>query len=229
MSANLKRAIDRMVEDAIRRILPGVMNEVLVATIARGTAGLVSEERPQRPRKVPKKRKPVREARQPQRRTAPQPKKRRPADLSDLLTLDESAGAEFYQDPRSINESQVDDDVEEYDDEPAEAPIARRIEALPPELRGLAEGLDLDDDGGEMWGDGEHDSGMPSTPAIGEIRNINEAAKHVGIDFSRMKSLIGKTSPVKRVDQEDARANAQFEAARLKRMREKLNGGKPVE
>lgn len=226
MSDKLKRAIDRMVEDAIRRILPGVMNEVLVATIARGTSSIVSEERPTRPRKLPKKRKPVREARQP-RRLAPAAKKRR-GDLSDLLSLDESAGAEFYQDPRALQESQGYDE-EEADEEPDEAPAARRIQALPPELRGLAEGLDLEDDGGEMWGEGEHDSGAHSAPQVGEIRNISEAAKHVGIDFGRMKSLIGKTSPAKRIDQEDVRANAQFEAARLKRMREKLNGGKPVE
>lgn len=226
-SSQFKRTIDRMVEDAIRRILPSVMNEVLVATIARGTEHVVSEERPVRPRKGPKKRKQVREQRMAQQRRdpTPKPKKRSRADLQDLLSLDESAGAEFYHDPSSEPMGYEDDSHES--DGPSESAVSQRIQALPPELRGLAEGLEMDDDGGEMWGS-EHDSvSMPST-AVGEIRNVVEAAKHVGVDFSRMRSLIGKTAP-KKVDRDDAKANMQFEQMRIKRMREQLNDGKPVE
>lgn len=43
MSQKLKETIDRMVEDAIRRILPGVMNEVLLKTIA--NSGVIHEAR----------------------------------------------------------------------------------------------------------------------------------------------------------------------------------------
>jgi len=226
VSASLKRAIDRMVEDAIRRILPGVMNEVLVATIARGTSEIVSERRSQRPRKVPKKRKVVREQRA-SRRDPPQSLPQRKVDLSDIL--DESVGAEFYHDPRSLRaEPEPIDDRIDHDEDDLPEPIAQRIQSLPPELQSLAEGIVLDDDGGEMWGANEHDSGTPGV-AIDEVRDLGSAAKRAGMDFSRMKGLINATSPSKKVDRADAQAKAQFEAGRIKRMRELLNGGKPVE
>lgn len=213
--SDLRRTIDRMVEDAIRRILPGVMNEVLVTTIARGTAPVVTEERPRR--RVPKqgqKRAPGREQRTAPKRQKASPKRR--VDLTDLL--DESVGAEFYQDPRSL-----------YADEPSPAdqpPSRAKIKDLPPDLQELAEGIDLDDDNGEMWGDNEHDSG--AAPVAPEIKNINEAAKVAGVDFSRMRAVIGKTT-AKKPAAEDLRAQTQFEQARLQRMRVKLNDGKPIE
>jgi hypothetical protein len=217
---DLRKTIDRMVEDAIRRILPAVMNEVLVATIARGTAGIVSEERPKR-RQPPKKRRgPVREQKARPTRTAP----RRRVDLGDIL--DESAGAEFYRDPRAL---MADEPTELDDESPINEEVSSRIQSLPAELRGLAEQTAADDDGGEMWGDDEHDSSESIAPAAPEIRNINEAARVAGVDFSRMRAVIGKTSPPKRADPEDVRARAQFEQARLKRMRERLNDGKPIE
>lgn len=204
----IRSTIDRMVEESIRRILPAVMNEVLVATVARGISESVpSPERSPR-RKPPKKRRPVRE----QRRVSV-PRKAR-EELGDLLTGDSTAGTEFYG-------TQTDGD------ESGEDPIAKRIESLPPELRGLAEDIDMGDDGGEMWGDGEFDSSPGPVP--GEIRNISEAARTAGIDFSRMKAVIGATAPpVSKVDGKDLAARAQFEEARLKRMRERLNGGKPL-
>lgn len=218
--SDLRRMIDRMVEDAIRRILPEVMNEVLVATIARGTAGVVSEERPKRrPPKRQQRRTPVREQKAvPPRRGQKAPPKRR-VDLTDLL--DESVGAEFYQDPRSV-----------YADKPSAAELppsqaANRIRDLPPDLQELAEGMDLDDDDGEMWGADEHDSGL-AAPSAPEIKNINEAAKVAGVDFSRMRAVIGKTT-ARKPAAEDLRAQAQFEQARLNRMRVQLNNGKPIE
>lgn len=218
-AATLKRAIDRMVEDAIRRILPAVMNEVLVATIARGTAGVVSEERV-RPRKQARKKRPVREQVVARPKTRPQPKRDPRSVLSDLL--DESAGSEFY------GSGEAADNLMDEDDNPAPSSMAQRIGSLPPEIRGLAEGLELDGDGGEMWGT-EHDSGDTSRPVIGEIRNIENAAQHAGIDFSRMKAVIGATSPRKPMALDDTANRVQFEQARLKRMRERLNDGKPVE
>lgn len=220
--SDLRRTIDRMVEDAIRRILPEVMNEVLVATIARGTALVVTEERPKRrpPKRGQQRRAPVREQRAAPKRGQKAPPPKRRVDLTDLL--DESVGAEFYQDPRSL-----------YADEPSPAeqpPVSRaasRIKDLPPDLQELAEGIDLDDGNGEMWGDDEHDSGL-AAPSAPEIKNINEAAKVAGVDFSRMRAVIGKTT-AKKPAAEDLRAQAQFEQARLKRMREKLNDGKPIE
>jgi hypothetical protein len=219
--SDLRRAIDRMVEDAIRRILPEVMNEVLVATIARGTAGVVAEERPRRkpPKRQQQRRAPVREQRTavPQRGRKAPPKRK--VDLSDLL--DESVGAEFYENPRAV-----------YTDEPnpAEVPPSQdtnRIRDLPPDLQELAEGMDLDDDNGEMWGADEHDSGL-AAPSAPEIRNISEAARAAGVDFSRMKAVIGRTA-TRKPDADDLKARTQFEQARLNRMRVQLNDGKPIE
>ncbi len=215
--SDLRKTIDRMVEDAIRRILPGVMNEVLVATIARGTASMVAEGRSKPARRPPKRRKAIKEQRKTRQATA---SPRRPrVDLGDLL--DESVGAEFYEDPRATYQERPEQDS-------SSAAVAARIQALPPELRGLAEDIALDDDGGEMWQPDEHDSGA-AQPSAPEIRNIQEAARVAGVDFSRMRAVIGATSPAKRVDPNDVRANAQFEQARIKRMRERLNDGKPVE
>jgi hypothetical protein len=218
----LKRAIDRMVEDSIRRILPSVMNEVLIKTIA--SSGVMTERAPvrtttpQAPRKV----------------KAPQPKRR--VELSDLL--DPMAGADFYEDPRNAYRQQpVQESFEQEDDPEEEAPpITRRLTALPPALQELAEGMTLDDDDGEMWGADEHDS-VPMNESTGPgivtdptpIRDVNRAAKAVGIDFSRMKNVIAQTTPPKRVDREDAAAEEQFQRQRLRMMREKLNGGKSVE
>lgn len=225
MSATLKRAIDRMVEEAIRRILPTVMNEVLIATVARGTSGIVSEDRPVRPRKPTRKRRaPVREQKASQRKQ--RQGRRSPSDLRDLLALDESAGAEFYGDPRASYEPRDPGELEERERPSA---IAKRIQALPPALQGLAEGMDLEDDGGEMWGANEHDSTTIQPSAPGEIRNIDAAARDLGIDFSQMKAVIGATTKAKRATHEDAQARMQFEQARLQRLREQLDGGKKLE
>ncbi len=224
MSKSLKETIDRMVADSIRRILPGIMNEVLIKTIA--NAGVVTEDRQARKvRKGPKRRKPLREQRQPQKRP-------RKLDLNDIL--DESAGAEFYQDPREVmnpgaRSAILDEDYDVEIEDDVEPQVESRLQSLPPAIRGLAEGMSVDDDGGEMWGDDEHDS-APIVVKGPEIRDISKAAQAVGVDFSQIKNIMNRVAPAKQnVDRTDARAKAQFEAARIQRMRESLNGGKPVE
>jgi hypothetical protein len=208
MSQKLKETIDRMVEESVRRILPQVMNEILVKTLA--NANVIGETRsaPQR----------AQAPAQPQRKAA---KGQRPSSLSQLL--DESAGADFYKDP---NEAMYRATQEEAPPQPAGQVIAQRIQNLPPALQGLAEGIDLDDDGGEMW-ESQYGDSFPTAP-MGPP--IEKAAAAIGLDFSRMAKAINITEKkTAKVAPADRAANAQFEQARLKRMREKLNDGKPVE
>ncbi len=199
MSDKLKKTIDRMVEDSIRRILPQVMNEVLLKTIA--NANVIQEDRRRTNEQV---RAPV----QPPAR-AP----RRPSSLNQLL--DESAGADFYSDPRGVQE----------EPQPRAQVIAQRIQNLPPQFQALAEGMELDDDGGEMW---ESDVGDSTVPSAGPGPSIAAGARAIGLDFSKMKQAIGIVEK-KKPTSSDAAAKAQFEEARIKRMREQLNGGKPIE
>lgn len=212
---SLRETIDRLVEDAIRRILPTVMNEVLIRAIA--SSGALSEEvaRPRRrpgPKPKARKPKPVRERREV--RVVRPPPVRRDQNLRDLL--DESAGAEFYgggDDPPAVEERT----------------ISSRMSALPPQLRALAEDVvvpeGMEDD--EEW-DGRGDSNGP-TAVPSSVPDIGRAAAATGIDFSRMMETIKKTSAAPRASQDDARAREQFEARRLKALRERLNDGKPVE
>lgn len=196
MSQKLKETIDKMVEDSIRKILPQVMNEVLLKTIA--SAGVMTERRVEKPAYpyVPdyggKKVKAT----------------NRPRSLDQIL--DPGAGSDFYQ-------------TEAESPAPGRQVIAQRIQSLPPQLRGLAEGMDMDDDGGEMW---EDDSIVPSA---GSGPPLAAAAARAGLDFSKMKQAIRVGEAKKRIDGADMAAKAQFEEARLKRLRENLNGGKPVE
>lgn len=99
--------------------------------------------------------------------------------------------------------------------------------ALDPMLQEMAEGLVVPaDDGGEMWGEGEHDS-VSAAPGP-QVADIAAATARAGIDMSRMRALVERTSVPQRVDAEDATARAAFETQRLRRLRERLNGGKPV-
>lgn len=206
MSQKLKETIDKMVEDSIRRILPQVMNEVLLKTIANSQViqeargGVASKPAPtQQPRKV---------------------QKQRPSSLSQLL--DESAGADFYQDPREAMRQAT------YEEPPpAQKAITQRIQTLPPALQGLAEGIELDDDGGEMWESELGDAAVVPTAGMGPP--VDKAAKALGLDFSRMANAIKITEKKTKVDGADTAAKAQFEQQRLKMMRERLNGGKPLE
>lgn len=208
MNKNLRDTIDRMVEDAIRKVLPGIMNEVLLQTIA--NSGVIQERAPiqQQQRQTSKPQQP--QVRQPS---------RRPSSLNQLL--DPEAGADFYADPRAaMNDAQR---VEERP-APRQSGMAQMIQSLPPELRDLAEDVNLDDDGGEMWDDSSHDSGILSESGP----SLERAAQVAGLDFSVMKRL-SNIKETKNVKSNDASAKHQFEEMRIKRMREQLNGGKPVE
>lgn len=78
MNQNLKKTIDKMVAESIRRLLPEIMNEVLLKTIA--NSGVLTEA--------------------PRRATSPPPPpQRKPAkrpSMSMVDLLEEDAGSEFY-------------------------------------------------------------------------------------------------------------------------------------
>lgn len=201
MNDKLKKTIDRMVEDSIRRILPAVMNEVLLKTIA--NANVIQETR---------RAEPFQQKRQELNQKIVQ---RKPASLSHLL--DPEAGADFYQDPRAAM-------AEATREEPAPAPrgqvIAERIQNLPPDLRSLAEDVDLDD-AGEMW---DSDVGDSFVPSAGMGPPLERAAQAAGLDFSRMRKAINLTEKKgPKGDVADRMANAQFEAQRIKMMRDRLD------
>jgi hypothetical protein len=210
---SLQKAIDRMVEESIRRILPGVLTEVLVKTVA--NSGLL-QERGERTQRAVQTQVPGRQA--------PAPRKTRPTANSLRDLLEEDAGSEFYQDPRGAMHQQA----QHEEEAPVERKqVAQRLQNLNPELRQLAEDIDFSDDGGEMWGD-ESDS-MVVSPT-NEIRDPNRVAASVGIDFARMAKVIGETAPkAPKATRNDALAKAEFEEQRLRRKREMLNGGKPIE
>lgn len=219
MSQKLRETIDRMVEDAIRRILPEVMNEVLVKMVA--NANIIQERTPRSIAQTVEKYERIRDEQPPAYRNAKNVKMpRKPTSLSQLL--DPEAGADFYRDPREAMAESVREEPA-----PSNQPIAQRIQSLPPALQGLAEGMDLDDDGGEMW---ESDIGDSAIPTAGMGPPLERAAQVAGLDFSRMQRAIQMTEKkVPKVDRSDARAKAQFEEQRIKMMRERLNGGKPLE
>lgn len=134
---SLKKAIDQMVAESIRRQLPQIMAEVLVKTVAE--AGVVREVT------GALRGAPVQEA-----LVQPRPaqaKRQRPPSLSNLRELlDEEAGAEFYSGARPEDMALTDEDV--MPPQESSRPLAARINSLPPQLRHLAEGLseeDLDD------------------------------------------------------------------------------------
>lgn len=198
-----------MVADSIRRLLPEIMNEVLVRTIA--NSGVLAEARPaQRTkpaypyvpdnggRKIVDKKK----------------ASTRPSALAELL--DEQAGAEFYVDPREAMRQHT---QEEFEVPLEEAPPVRRLQNLNPALQHLAE--DVQFDPGEMWGEDEHDSSVVRAP-MGP--SLESAAQAVGIDFGRMSRVIKETAPkIARVSADDAHAKAQYEENRIKRMRDNLD------
>lgn len=211
-ASKLRETIDRMVEDAIRRILPQVMNEVLLKTIA--GSGVMQEARrsaPQQPAPREQERVKVTSKAPPQ----PRPRGGRP-DLSRLL--DESAGSEFYE--RFNEPERVAPEPEPQ--APLRERVAQNLRSLPPELRQMAEGMQIDDDDGEMWDD------EPIQPRGDDAGDLGFSGKKVGVDFSRMQRALAlgeqKIATAKpKVSADDARRNAEFEELRLKRMREKLD------
>ncbi len=231
--------IDRMVEDSIRRILPEVMNEILVRTLA--GSGALSESPQATRKKAPRPEKVGRPA--PVKRQAGQPKPLSKRKIKESLAglLDESAGTEFYDDPYGAMQDSapkqedytVEDDGEDYQLPATRAPArANPAKHLAPALQQLAEGMSLvEDDEDAMWDGPSGDSAVAKVDSAPIDRAV-QAMGQLGapIDFNRMKSMIQKTSPAKpKADAEDRRAQAQFEVARIKRMREQLNGGKPIE
>lgn len=215
--SQLKNLIDKMVEDSIRRVLPSVMNEVLIKTITSS----INEERVV-PKNIPQniKKKIVRPARQNARTDN--------RSLREILNS-ESAGSEFYeqfnQTEQSVNveEDNFDDFVEH------ENPLAQRISSLPPQLQSLAEDVEIPEENMEMWEDEGYSSQFAAVPSdLAPVRNPKNDAAKIGIDFNRMKQVSNITS--KKENIEDVRSNKLFEEQRIKRMREKLEsqvvGGK---
>ncbi len=220
-NSKLKETIDRMVEDAIRRILPSVMNEVLLKTIA--GSGVMQERRADRPAYpyVPEGGGRVVVTSKVAPKVKPKARKAGRPDLSYLL--DESVGADFYERAVQPEPVQV---VEEEPAAPLRERIASNIQTLPPELQEMAEGLELEDDGiGEMWGDEN-----AVAPAGDNAGDLAASSRRVGVDFGRMQKMIQMTEQKKpKKSAEDRQAELQYEQLRLKRNRERLNGGKPVE
>ena len=202
-----------MVEDSIRRILPTVMNEVLLKTIA--SSGVMSEAR----QPVQTRLAPIQQRTKAKVAPVQQRRPQRPSSLNEML--DPEAGAEFYADPRAaMREATASEpEVDDYD-EPVRPVLESRLQNLPPALRGLAEDVEFDGGVGEMWGDDEHDAAT-AAPMVNEIRSIDRAADSLGIDFSRMSKVVAKTTP--KPIREDASAKAQFEESRLARQRERLD------
>lgn len=216
-----------MVADSIRRILPTVMNEILIKTIA--GAGVVKESvtKSTGKRKYQKRSRPLAEVATPVRqgpRKLP-PKKKVLETLGKLL--DQSAGSEFYH--QSQNEESEIEEEDIIDEDEQHVTTQDRMANLAPHLRTLAEGMSVIDDDKQMWGADEHDSSSSTSQAEdGPPVDIDSGAKKLGMNFSKMQSIIGPTAK-KKVASDDRAAHEQFEKRRLKLMREKLNGGRPVE
>lgn len=191
-----------MVEDSIRRILPQVMNEVLLKTLA--NSNVIRETIPDRRTKEVMT--DAAQSRQAQRTS------RRPSSLDHIL--DPEAGSDFYNDPRQAMRESL--QVDEVPQEVQSPIIAQRIQSLPPELRAMAEGVSPIDQN-------------ENVSVAHEGPDLVRAAQLAGLDFSRMKKAITVTEKkVPKADAADRAAKAQFEEMRIKRMRESLNGGKPV-
>lgn len=240
-----------MVADSIRRILPEIMNEVLLKTLA--NANVMQEQR----RLAPQQRQ------QPAtRRQGPTPAAQRAQQLAgidrsrslrEVLGADAS-GADFYeqaerrmQRPSPQPQRQVvrqpvyesdnlddygDDEVYDYEQPPQNAlreQMNSRIQSLPPHLQALAEETfndSYDDDGGEMWGDDEMaptvESFQPQAPSL----NIDRAAQVAGVDFERARKLIQVTERKNNVDSADKLSEAQWKLQQLERKRRELDSQK---
>lgn len=123
MSKNVKEMIDRMVEESIRRILPSVMNEVLIRTISESLAPPSTVQHSK-----PKKSKARNE----------QPKRSR---MQELLEGHDSIGADFYE--PSARHDYDHDDENEIDHEQTRLST---LQSLPPMLREMASDMSFDDE-----------------------------------------------------------------------------------
>jgi hypothetical protein len=163
----LKATIDKMVQDSIRRILPEVMNEVLLKALTQQNV-VQEQRRPQPQRQQPQRQQP--QAQPNMRRQQQLAGVDRSMSLREALQSDD-AGADYYeqaeqaiqsrqpqrQAPRQQpqrqqvveqydeNEMYGDEEVFDFNDAPpAPRPqvreqVAQRISQLPPALQGLAE------------------------------------------------------------------------------------------
>lgn len=195
----LRDAIDRMVEQSIRKILPQVMNEVLLATLANSMLR-ENQQIVQAPRKAPPVAKAMR-AKPP--RPAPSLKER----LSEFV--DDSAGRDFY-DHLESNDEGLDgyneiDSHRDLADEAFDEPVQEKVEMrkLSPALQLLAEDVQIPDD-------------SSTSESIDHIT----AAKRLGIDFQKLNRTINKIE--NKSISNDLRAKHEFEDRRLKNMREQL-------
>lgn len=246
---NLKATIDKMVRESIQRILPEVMNEVLLRTLA--NANVVQEQRQPAPRRQPSPPGPSKAAQRAQQLAGVD----RGRSLRDVLQAEES-GTDFYERAERMMEGRqprrapapqpvqqhhdyefdFDDDDEQPDPRESlrEQVIAQRISQLPPQLQALAEDTfnhAMDDDVvGEMWGDdemapdldgfaGDSDMVQPKAPPL----NIERAARIAGVDFSRAQKLMQITEKKTKVNAADKLAEAQWKQEQLERYRESLN------
>ena len=193
-----------MVEESIRRILPSVMNEVLIKAVA--STMVISE--PAKLRQVVSK---------PQQRSIKsQQTGNSGKSLREILHA-EDAGADFYD---SLKQDDFSDDVVVENNTKS---MAQRIQSLSPELQSLAEGIVIDD-GGEMWDDDISTQEFSSVRSdLATVRDPVADASKIGLNFSRIRDVamagIKKNSTN---NLNDSAAAASFDELRLKRMRESL-------
>lgn len=212
----LKATIDRMVEDSIRRILPEVMNEVLLRTLTQNT---ISEQRRPAPQ---------------QRRQAPAPQKQqmrrqqqlagvdRSMSLREALNPDE-AGLDFYEQAEALierrqpkrqappvparrqpiveqydeNEMYGEDEIFDFSDAPPaplqrqqnvrEQIVAQRISELPPAIQSLAE------ETFKLVGDDEFESddGMWGDNEFAPSLNEGSQARAPNLNIDRAAQVAG--------------------------------------
>lgn len=232
-----------MVADSIRRLLPEIMNEYLVRTVA--NAGLVQERRS--PVRAPAQR-PTKAAQRAQRLAGID----RPSSLREVLNVEET-GADFYdhveqalagrmpqprRSPAPVKEDYEfdfgDDDGSDPRETLREQVFAQRISQLPPQLQALAadtlqEGVD-DDMVGEMWGEDELAPGIGEEPSMFGPKapplNIERAARVANVDFSRAQQLLNlseQRAALKHGTPADRLAEAEWKEKALERKRRELD------
>lgn len=242
--------IDRMVRESIERLLPEVMNEVLLRTLA--GSGVLREQAPAQRPAAPQRQQPKRKPAQPSASQRAQELAgiNRSMSLREALNAD-SSGADFYEQaermmrppsprPAPIQEVIEYDDPDSYEYED-EAPVqshrqqvmAQRLSQLPPQLQALAEDtfrlVEGDEGDDEMWGDNEFapDITEPSQASAPPL-NIDRAAKAANVDFNRAQQLLGLTEQKKptRVDPDEFRRQQQWKLEQLERKRRELESQK---
>jgi len=193
--SELRRQIDEMVLESIRKHLPEVMNEVLVRTVI--NSGALTEGRPQR------------QSRQPRKPKAPKPQARQQPRMSLDSLLDESAGAEFYEQAGDQwgEEEHLPPQLRARQQQHAPEPppqIARNFASLPPMLQEMAE---------DSMQDLIQEEASPGL-------DVSRGMGAMGLDMDRMRNAI------KAVDRKAAEkrlaTNGDYEARRIEMQRQRL-------